>query len=75
MHQTARHHPERSGTLSGDRWRLLLRSFIEATTRKNIRSFPVYRPERHYMRGPGPKCRAKSATRDNRDQGVGAVNA
>jgi hypothetical protein len=19
-----------------------------------------YRPERHYMRGPGPKCRAKS---------------
>ena len=21
-----------------------------------------YRPERHYMRGPGPKCRAKSGT-------------
>ncbi len=22
-------------------------------------SFGPYRPERHYMRGPGPKCRAK----------------
>lgn len=21
-----------------------------------------YRPERHYMRGPGPKCRAKSGS-------------
>ena len=21
--------------------------------------FDGYRPERHYMRGPGPKCRAK----------------
>jgi hypothetical protein len=21
--------------------------------------FDSYRPERHYMRGPGPKCRAK----------------
>ena len=21
--------------------------------------FDFYRPERHYMRGPGPKCRAK----------------
>jgi hypothetical protein len=21
--------------------------------------FGAYRPERHYMRGPGPKCRAK----------------
>jgi hypothetical protein len=22
-------------------------------------AFDPYRPERHYMRGPGPKCRAK----------------
>jgi hypothetical protein len=22
-------------------------------------SLTAYRPERHYMRGPGPKCRAK----------------
>ena len=22
---------------------------------------PTYRPERHYMRGPGPKCREKQA--------------
>jgi hypothetical protein len=22
--------------------------------------FDSYRPERHYMRGPGPKCRAKA---------------
>jgi hypothetical protein len=21
--------------------------------------FDTYRPERHYMRGPGPKCRAR----------------
>jgi hypothetical protein len=24
--------------------------------------FDFYRPERHYMRGPGPKCRAKHGT-------------
>jgi len=23
--------------------------------------FDSYHPERHYMRGPGPKCRAKRA--------------
>jgi hypothetical protein len=25
------------------------------------RLFDPYRPERHYMRGPGPKCREKAA--------------
>lgn len=25
--------------------------------------FGTYRPERHYMRGPGPKCREKHAAR------------
>jgi hypothetical protein len=24
-------------------------------------AFDPYRPERHYMRGPGPKCHAKRA--------------
>ena len=25
-------------------------------------AFDPYRPERHYMRGPGPKCRAKRSS-------------
>jgi hypothetical protein len=28
------------------------------------RAFNPYRPELHYMRGPGPACRAKQARRD-----------
>jgi len=30
---------------------------------QNLRAamFDAYRPELHYMRGPGPKCRAKHA--------------
>ena len=27
----------------------------------NARRLSVYRPEKHYMRGPGPKCREKLA--------------
>jgi hypothetical protein len=27
------------------------------------RLFDPYHPERHYMRGPGPKCREKNQTR------------
>ncbi|WP_119421769.1 hypothetical protein [Desertibaculum subflavum] len=27
--------------------------------REWVRLFDPYRPELHYMRGPGPKCRAK----------------
>jgi hypothetical protein len=27
-----------------------------------VRAFDPYRPELHYMRGPGPACRAKQAT-------------
>ena len=34
-----------------------LRRIIAATRLSNNR----YRPERHYMRGPGPKSRARSA--------------
>jgi hypothetical protein len=28
-----------------------------------VAAFNPYRPEQHYMRGPGPACRAKAATR------------
>jgi hypothetical protein len=37
-----------------------IRSTIEkviAELREEL--FGTYRPERHYMRGPGPKCRAR----------------
>jgi hypothetical protein len=27
-----------------------------------VRAFDPYRPELHYMRGPGPACRAKNLT-------------
>jgi hypothetical protein len=27
-----------------------------------------YRPERHYMRGPGPKCQAKRGSISSRDE-------
>jgi hypothetical protein len=29
-----------------------------------VRAFDPYRPELHYMRGPGPACRAKQVPRD-----------
>jgi hypothetical protein len=29
------------------------------------RAFDPYRPELHYMRGPGPACRAKQASLSN----------
>jgi hypothetical protein len=28
-----------------------------------LRAFDPYRPELHYMRGPGPACRAKQSAR------------
>ena len=34
-------------------------SDVVARLRRDL--FASYRPERHYMRGPGPACRAKSA--------------
>ena len=34
-------------------FRQLLRTFTDP--------FDPYRPERHYMRGPGPKCQSKRA--------------
>jgi len=30
------------------------------------RAFDPYRPELHYMRGPGPACRAKQAAKPQR---------
>ncbi|WP_081421838.1 hypothetical protein [Tardiphaga robiniae] len=29
-----------------------------------VAAFDPYRPEQHYMRGPGPACRAKDNGRD-----------
>ena len=29
-----------------------------------VAAFSPYRPEQHYMRGPGPACAAKRAARD-----------
>jgi hypothetical protein len=29
-----------------------------------VAAFDPYRPEQHYMRGPGPACRAKVTARD-----------
>ena len=38
--------------------RAFLRQFI-------AKAFSTYRPELHYMRGPGPACRAKHLARSN----------
>lgn len=40
-----------------DTFRELLRTFAEP--------FDQYRPELHYMRGPGPKCLAKKRVTQN----------
>jgi hypothetical protein len=47
------------------RWRERLRpSAMLANARRSLNGAGTYRPERHYMRGPGPKCREKhSVTR------------
>jgi hypothetical protein len=45
-----------SGLRTAERmWRALTREL-----------FDTYRPERHYMRGPGPKFRAKAIERERR---------
>ncbi len=47
------------------RARILMQRLVLALT-------DSYRPERHYMRGPGPKCRAKdkrASTRGDPDRG------
>jgi hypothetical protein len=41
-------HPEREHRVLGDFWHQFF-----------IRAFDPYRPELHYMRGPGPAWRAK----------------
>jgi hypothetical protein len=33
-------------------------------SRLRAAAFSPYRPEQHYMRGPGPACRAKAAARN-----------
>jgi hypothetical protein len=44
-------HPEREHRVLGDIWSFWHQFFI--------RAFDPYRPELHYMRGPGPAWRAK----------------
>ena len=38
-------------------WRLIGRGLLTV--------FPSYRPERHYMRGPGPRWREKNGNMEN----------
>jgi hypothetical protein len=44
-------------------WERVMRRNLTNTFRELMRTFAQpfdpYRPELHYMRGPGPKCRAK----------------
>lgn len=46
-------------------WERVMRHDLTDTFRELLRifahPFDHYRPELHYMRGPGPKCRAKNA--------------
>ena len=53
-----RAHDGRSGPFAGIRafWRQFF-----------ARAFNPYRPELHYMRGPGPACRAKQAAARRRN--------
>jgi hypothetical protein len=37
----------------------MLNAAAQRWQREIARLFDPYRPERHYMRGPGPKCREK----------------
>jgi len=37
----------------------LLNAAAQRWQRQIVRLFDPYRPELHYMRGPGPKCREK----------------
>jgi hypothetical protein len=47
-------HHDRRGDASG-----LLGEFSAFWRQFLVRAFDPYRPELHYMRGPGPACRAK----------------
>jgi hypothetical protein len=37
----------------------MFRIAVQRCQKQMTRLFEPYRPERHYMRGPGPKCREK----------------
>ncbi len=45
--------------LRGTRLAVGARALLAAWRRRLAASFGSYRPERHYMRGPGPAYRAK----------------
>ena len=42
----------------------LFRAFAEFRRTLTTRFFHPYRPELHYMRGPGPRCREKHDVSD-----------
>ena len=52
LSSASRDHEEQASHLAGIR--AFFRDFL-------ARAFDPYRPELHYMRGPGPACRAKQA--------------
>ena len=54
----------RASDILWDRARALMRRLIGTV------NYP-YRPERHYMRGPGPKCRAKGEHTSSRGEDLG----
>lgn len=44
---------------------ILKKKFLRAMTfvwERLTTNSPSYRPERHYMRGPGPACRTKNSS-------------
>jgi hypothetical protein len=52
--------------MANDRQAPPIRAAIAALWRSLVHDlFGAYRPERHYMRGPGPKCRAKHGLADS----------
>ena len=58
-----REHPRmRMLCAASELWLRIRRDLVESL-------YDPYRPERHYMRGPGPKCRAKALLAVKRRQG------
>jgi hypothetical protein len=59
-------------------WERVMRQNLSETLRELMRTFAQpfdpYRPELHYMRGPGPKCRSKRAGRAESAAPAAATN-
>ena len=57
----------RTGAPAGGKPLAVLDGIKAALAALAVRLTPRYRPEKHYMRGPGPKCRAKMAASSDRN--------